>query len=336
MTKVAMNLKVTVYVLTLALFSMFFTLSGCDVFDVENPNTLTEEGLENPSSASALANGAEAKTTQALSGVLSPHSVATDELKWVGSLNAWGSIDKGSTYDPQNSFLDDAFTQMGVARWTADEAIDRIEQFDSEGALTDRTSKVRAYFYGGVVYVTIANQFDDFVIDSDRRDAGEPVGEDNMVSLYDTALDYINSGVDLAEEIGATEWRTRLVALRAYTTYSKALWGKLNPDVNTSSPLVDVPSQAVDDAEAVLDEVGNDWTYRLEISGETPDLRGGVGALIQNRSELVVSDNYVEPLSDGTGWTDIVLEDPIDGVAAPSIEETLNRLETQDQDFYIG
>ena len=41
--------------------------------------------------------------------------------------------------------------------------------------------------------MTIADLYDDFVVNSDRNTAGTPVGEAGMRALYDVAIGYLNS-----------------------------------------------------------------------------------------------------------------------------------------------
>ena len=39
--------------------------------------------------------------------------------------------------------------------------------------------------YGAVIYIVIADMFDDFVVGSAKTEAAPPVGASNMSSLYD-------------------------------------------------------------------------------------------------------------------------------------------------------
>ena len=302
-------------------------ISGCDMLNVNNPNSLVEEDLSNPAAASSIANGAEATATNALGTLLAPYSTVTDEVTWIGTRDAWEQLDQGEISDPINEFADGAFRSVSQARWTADNAIFLLEGFREEGTLESTLPLLRSYAYGAIIYLAIADAFDDFVI-SDRQDASPPIGKDNMQQLHDTAISYLNKGLALADK--GSEWEIRLLALRARAHFSRALWEKLNPEVDTLDPLVQ-SQDAVDDAEAALAGIsaGNDWNYQLETTPDTPS--NPMAFQINERLELRFGDAYIQPTQDGTKVDSIRLEDPIDGIPAPYLVATINDFVAQNQ-----
>ena len=78
---------------------------GCDM-DSENPNALVESDLGDPAVAAAMANGALNTTSNGIGNMLAPISVSSDEATWIGSRDAWGSLDKGQMSDVYNEFVD--------------------------------------------------------------------------------------------------------------------------------------------------------------------------------------------------------------------------------------
>ncbi|MDZ7694358.1 MAG: hypothetical protein U5K69_25085 [Balneolaceae bacterium] len=286
------------------------SLAGCDVLQVNNPNSLVEEDLENPVAAGSIANGAEATLVEALGQLLGPYSTATDELTWIGTRDGWQQLDQGEVSEPLNEFTDASFLAVSEARWTADEAIRRLEDFQSNGTLQDKTHLIRSYFYGAVIYATIADSYDNFVF-SDREEAAPAKGEQNMNELYDTAIGYINSALDLTGS-GTGNWEVRLLALRARTKFSRSVWNKLNPDVEADNPLVENSDAAQDASDALALINQNDWRFQLEV---TPETAGNDMAFqVNDRLELRIGDAYVEPTSDGTRVDSVSLLDPIDEV----------------------
>lgn len=287
--------------------------AGCDILEVDNPNSLVEEDLENPASASSIANGAEATLTGAIGELLGPYSTATDELQWIGTRDAWEQLDQGEVDDPLNEFADNAFTEIAEARWTADEAVRRLEAFREEGTLQDRQALIRSYAYAAASYLAIADAFDDFVF-SDRQEAASAIGEDNKGQIYSSAIEYLDSGLNLAE--AGSEWEARLLALRARASFSEALWERHHPDTDTADPLVE-SGQAAQDAQAALDAIdtGSDWSFILEVTSETPN--NGMAFQVNERLELRIGDAYVEPTADGSKAESVTLEDPIGDVPAP-------------------
>ncbi|MCW9705581.1 hypothetical protein [Fodinibius salsisoli] len=300
--------------------SLLFITAGCDVLKVNNPNSLVEEDLGNPAAAPAIANGAEATLTEALGNLLAPYSTATDELTWIGTRDAWQDLDQGELENPLNEFSDGAFNAISESRWTADNAISRLEGFREEGTLEQAQPLVRSYLYGAVNYLAIAASFNNVVI-GDRQEAVPPVGEENMATLYDTAISYLDQGLELSSS--GSEWEVRLLAVRARAYFEQALWNKLNPDVATGDPLVQ-STEAVNDAKAALAlaENGTDWNYQLEVTSETPS--NNMAFQVNERLELRIGNTFVTPTEDNTKAESVSLEDPIDEVPAPYLVNRIN------------
>ncbi|SMO80815.1 hypothetical protein [Gracilimonas mengyeensis] len=300
---------------------------GCNLLDVNNPNSLVEEDLENPAAAPALANGAEATLTNALGDLLAPYSTVTDELTWIGTRDGWLILNQGGTDDPINEFVDGAYTSISEARWTADNAIERLESFREDGTLPSRTPLVRSYLYGAITYLAVTDAFDNFVI-SDRQQAGNPLGEENLPQLISTAIDYLDRGIELADN--GSEWETRLLAVRARAYYAQNLWAKVNPSVDTASPLVS-SSDAVADAQEVINRVGpeNDWRYEISVSPETPG--NNLAFQVNERLELRIGPAFADPTSDGTRVDSVIVFDPIDNIQAPFLVNEINSFVEADQ-----
>ncbi len=299
------------------IFFTGFGLLACDILNVENPNSLVEEDLDNPAAAPAIANGAEATLTNALGDLLAPYSTVTDELTWIGTRDAWLALNHGETDDPLNEFVDGAYASINEARWTADNAIHRLEGFREQGSLQSITPLVRSYLYGAVTYLSIAESFDNFVI-SDRQEAGEPIGRENLYELIDTAIEYTDEGIALATNGSA--WETNLKAIRARALYSRALWNRLKPQLNTQSPLVE-SSEAVTAAREALAAIGEEanWRFQIEVTSATPS--NNLAFQVNERLELRISEAFAEPNSENTRVDSVTLQDPIDEIPAPFLVE---------------
>src|SRR6266702_6161420 len=79
------------------------------LLDVKNPNNVNESDLSNPASATSQANGVRSSVARACGIVLTPYAGVTDELTWIGSRDAWQSLDLGRVSEPTNEFVDAAF-----------------------------------------------------------------------------------------------------------------------------------------------------------------------------------------------------------------------------------
>lgn len=306
-------------------------LAGCSsVLDVNNPNNVGESSLSNPAAATPIANGAGGAVTRALAAMLAPYSTVTDELTWVGSRDAYLSLDNGFVSDPYNEFTDAAYFYVSEARFTADQAVTLLEGFDKDKKLADRNDLARAYLYAAIIYTSIADEFDDFVISSSKQMAGQPVGESNMSKLYDMAVGYLDKGLAVAVATSNTALRTQILAMRARAKFSKGVWGKVKPArTPPGQPLVS-DAGAVADAQAALALMGGaDYKFKLTPLTQTLgfpivgndlnnrlELRAGDGPL-RVRCGSSTCDRYVVPISAGNRVASVKYQDPIDKVVDP-------------------
>lgn len=295
---------------------------GCSL-EANNPNNLLEEQLD-VTAFSPMVNGLEAITVRAYGNILAPYSVASDEMIWIGSRDAWQQLNFGNVDNINNEFVDAAFFFVTEARFWADDVIARGEEFSNTNAFSDknRTDLARAYWYGATTYMVIADMFDDFVIGSRKTEATPPVGPGNMGSLYDTAISYLNKAIALNAGLTA-----ELKATKARAEFSKVLWSKTNP-VNTASPLVGSSSAATLAAEA-LSVLGDEFSVNLVTSGSAPETVGGldIAGEVNDRLEMRLSDTYVissdlkrpDAVGDGDPATTISMLDPIDNIPDPAL-----------------
>jgi starch-binding outer membrane protein, SusD/RagB family len=88
--------------LSLALLALA-PAAGCGgLLDVENPNNIAEQSLDDPQSAEQQANGVLASAGGMLATVMARYATATDELDWIGSRDGWRELDRGVLSNPSN------------------------------------------------------------------------------------------------------------------------------------------------------------------------------------------------------------------------------------------
>tara|TARA_B100001063_G_scaffold55343_1_gene49340 strand:+ start:6656 stop:7993 length:1338 start_codon:yes stop_codon:yes gene_type:complete len=291
--------------------------------DANNPNSLGEDQLD-IRAFTPMVNGLEGVLVRAYGNILAPYSVASDEMIWIGSRDAWQQLNFGNVDNINNEFVDAAFFYVAEARYWADDVIARGEEFSTSNAFTsaNKTDLAKAYWFGAIAYTVIADMFDDFVIGSVKTEGSAAVGAANMGSLYDTAAGFIDKA--LALNAGLT---SELKATKARIVFSKGVWAKNNP-VNTANPLVSAGA-AASLAQEALTALGDDFSVNLLTSGSAPDTVGGldIGGEVNGRLEMRLSDAYVissnakQPDSPGDGdpATTISLLDPIDNIADPAL-----------------
>jgi hypothetical protein len=302
-------------------------IGACDLLEVENPNTLEESNLENPTSAAPMVGGLQSTVTRALGYIYAPYSTASDELIWVGTRDAWLDLSRGFLGSPLNEFTDLAFTYVAEAEWTAREFVGRLEGFQENGELPDEQLLARGYLYGAIIKTTVGDMFSNWAF-SDQREAAEPIGEENMFQLYEQSLEWVNNGLDLSSDYG-----TELQAMKARILFSRGVWERVHPagNVNTANPLVpsDGPDswgeRAADAARAALDSMDSaDFSYELPVSSNG-DFESYVAFQVNQRNELAPDSTvYVKSESDDGKVVDsTTYEDPIDEVPHPYTRQVI-------------
>jgi len=240
---------------------MISAFSACSsLLDVKNPNNVPEEGLGNPGAAPALANGVLGSLARMLSGVTVPYAVATDELDWIGSRDAWFDLESGAIANYLNEFNDGVFGNVGEVRYSADDAITRLEKFKAADTLFDKSVLARTYVYGAIAYATIADMYDDFAFSSKRVPAA-PIGRAKMFTLYDKAIGYL----DKAQALGGPDSiKYQVLAYRARVKHAKGVWNKITPKgQKAADPLVN-DAGSVADANAALAILGGDAKFQTK------------------------------------------------------------------------
>jgi hypothetical protein len=306
--------------MSLAALTLGLALSACDVLDVNNPNNLTEESIEQATAANAVVNGAVAQNARGIATQWLGYLIATDEITWIGSRDAWGQLDEGFVSNPANEFTDAAFPQIAQARWMADRAVTVLD--GHVAAIPTPTSglrrdQARAYLQAGLIYTIVSETQDDFAF-SDRQEAAAAVGPGQMSTVLDQAIAYLDQAVTFSQALDDAELIDKSLALRARARHSRAMWDKIKPTVNTGQPLVSSAGAAAD-ANAVLARVPDDWRYQLTYSSST--LSNYMASEINSRGEQqfdtlsVVSVNSAAPKT----ILGVKLMDPIDDIPDPRI-----------------
>jgi starch-binding outer membrane protein, SusD/RagB family len=297
------------------------SLAGCGgLLTVDNPNNIKAADTKQPVAATYLANGALAAVSSGYGYTLAPYSVATDELDWSGSRDAWRQLDQGTITDPYNEFSDAAFPLMAQARWVADYAVATLDSLDQAGALTNRTDLARAYLYDAMAYVIIADMYDNFVF-SNLDSAGSPIGHDQMGTLYDTAVGYTDKGLAVAGI--DPELQIELTAMRARAQFDHAVWNLTGPRPITMG-LVSASdgATAATTANAALALMTaaskNDWLFQFTYSPTTQ--YNEYAGEVADRQEMRLGHAYVFENASKPTWQDsTVLMDPVDSIPDPVI-----------------
>ncbi len=170
-----------------AVVSATVALGACNLFDtsVTNPNAVGEEALNDPAGATTLVNGLGASLIRSHNQVAGTVGAASDELTWSGSREYWKLLDEGDIADPVNEYTDGQYPYLSETRWMADYVVAKLEGLDKTSSLRNRVDLARAYAYAGFIYSLIGENYEDFVISSDRQKNGAPLGEAGLGVVFD-------------------------------------------------------------------------------------------------------------------------------------------------------
>jgi starch-binding outer membrane protein, SusD/RagB family len=293
-------------------------LGACDILDVENPNNLLEEDIQKVSAANAVVNGALSVVSIAIARTWQPVGIAADELVFIGSRDAWRSLDWGFLSDPDNEFTNENFPFLGRGRWMADEA-ETILAAHVAATPTNalRRDLARAHLFSALMYTVLGETQEDFTL-SHKQEPGPPIGPANMHRLLDDAITKLDAAVTLATALNDTELLNRALGMRARAKHSRAIWSKIKPTAQTANPLVSAAG-AVQDAEALLARVADDWTWKLQFSAATisNEMAAWMNSRGENQFDTLSIINVAQ--SNPRNIISVRLQDPIDAVADPVI-----------------
>ncbi len=292
-------------------------LTGCGLFDtdVANVNAVTEEALADPTAAASLVNGLGGALQNAVNGLVGVSGAAADELQWAGSREYWNLLDGGDIGDPVNEYSNGTYPYISQARWQGDFTVKSLEAFGTK--LPNRSDLARAYIFAGTAYLFIAENYEDFIIASDRTVSTASIGEANMRITHDSAIAYFTKAATLATTISNVELQRQALGLRARARFSRAVWTSLRAGTRAfpANPLIN-DAGASADAAAALTAMGA-ASYRFKISS-TAQNNGGyfnTGFEMNQRLELRAGAPYVNGTATvvTAGIAGIKLNDPVSG-----------------------
>lgn len=213
--------------------------AGCDtLLEVELPGQVKEEDLANPALANTLVSGALGEFECAMNALVPTHAFLTGEFissNFFLDSNAWGRRERpfmretaGSCPDDRGSTDYGYYTPMQRARWMAEDAARRIQEFPDD-QVTDKTRKLATLnAYAGYAYLHLGQNYCEVTIDN-----GPALGTDEVLSR---AGERFSTAIDQASNAGADEIR------------QMALVGRARVNLNLGQP-----DQAESDAEQVAE-----------------------------------------------------------------------------------
>ncbi|MBD3615384.1 MAG: hypothetical protein HUJ22_02340 [Gracilimonas sp.] len=290
--------------------TLLLFLGSCNLLEVENPNSLTVEDVSLPSSAEGLKNGQLNALMSGLGWTYAATATISDEIYWTGSYESYKTFSEGRVDFDANEIIVAGFPEISQARYMSDFAIEKLEEFDSNSELVDRSVLVRSYIYGALTRITIADSYDNFVY-SNGTETSPAIGEDQMFTVYDQAIEMLDKALPIAQAIGNTTLESQVFGLRARAKHAKGVWQKLNPKGSTpANPLVS-GTGAIADAEDALALMSAD--YKAVIDYQAGNITNYLAGQVNSRGELTLTP---DPDGDRAPFDDLKTGNPDPRVVA--------------------
>jgi hypothetical protein len=307
-------------------------LASCTVFstEVKNPNAVTEDAISSAAAAAtSLVTGLYGAVNAAGNQITGTSGAASDELTWVGSREYWNLLDVGDIGDPLNEYTDGQYPYVSQARWMANYVIPKLEDYDKAGSLRNRADLAQAYYLAATIYTLIGENYEDFVLASDRVKNGANVGEANMRVMFDSATAYTGKGLTIATALNNQPLRARLLAMQARAKWSKAVWATLRaPRGFPANPLINDAGANADAAAALAAFGSNSARYRFDVIAQNAGGWFSTGSEMNSRLEIRAGNRYIVPNGAGTrpvdGAAGISMRDPITGQTDPVTLNNIN------------
>ena len=169
-----------------------FVGAGCsDLFEVDNPTNIEDEGLNDPRMLPAIANSPQGVFSIGYDNVLVHAGTVADEINFVTTYTLYLEFDLGVMDSPSHE-RDLLYRDMSVARWVADDVIVRLGELlpspDSDRRMAD------AHYWSGLSRVVLADHFEEVPID-----AGPP---NTPAAMYEQSLPFFDRVVQIAGAAG--------------------------------------------------------------------------------------------------------------------------------------
>ena len=293
-------------------------LSGCNLLDVDNPNSLVEASIKLEAAANGVVNGSLNRISNGISSVWQAYLVASDELYWIGSRDAWGQLDQGFVGNPENEFTDGAFPALGQGVWMAQNAVDILTEHNAAGTGFEK-DLARAQLFNGMILMVTGEVQEDMTF-SNKMEDGAPVGPAAMAGVLDRALSNLDAAVSGFQALGEDDLVVKARAVRARASMSRTIWNALNPTATVGGAMKFASSLA--DANFVIGATGAGWQFDLEFSAATVDCNMCDWINERKENQIDLSLVTVDASNDING---IAMNDPVSGVADLALINRLNQ-----------
>ena len=242
--------------------SLILTSAACDrVLEVTNPGDVTEEGLQGEEALPVVVNGVYGDLQDAYDEFVQFVALFTDELIHSGSFPSFAQVDDRAI-TPPNVEMEDIYTEIGTARFTADRAVDNIREVLGPDAESSALLAA-ALAFGGYARILLADNFCQITLD-----VGPPLSPDEV---YTQAIDLFTQAIQVAQ------------AADADSTLNLALVGRARARLNTG----DLGGAAAD-----ANQVPADFVFVIDYSDNSTREENELVIFTRDRREMSVGEPF--------------------------------------------
>jgi len=242
--------------------ALIFASAACDrVLEVSNPGDVTEEGLQGEEALPVVVNGVYGDFQETYDELVYQAALFADELIHSGSFPHLGQFDRREL-TPPNVGLEETYTELGTARFTADRAIANIR--DVLGAEAESSPLLAmALAFGGYSRILLADNFCQVTLD-----VGPPL---TPAEVYGQAIDLFGQAIQVAQAAGAD------------STLNLALVGRARARLNTG----DLGGAAADAA-----QVPAEFVFVIDYSDNSAREENELVIFTRDRREMSVGEPF--------------------------------------------
>jgi hypothetical protein len=242
--------------------ALIFASAACDrVLEVSNPGDVTEEGLQGEEALPVVVNGVYGDFQETYDEIVYQAALFADELVHSGSFPHLNQFDRREL-TPPNVGLEETYTDLGTARFTADRAVTNIREV--LGAEAESSPLLAtALAFAGYSRILLADNFCQITLD-----VGPPL---TPAEVYAQAIDLFGQAIQVAQAAGAD------------STLNLALVGRARARLNTG----DLAGAAADAA-----QVPADFVFVIDYSDNSDREENELVIFTRDRREMSVGEPF--------------------------------------------
>jgi len=180
--------------LIVAVILMVFYTACKQTLQVENPNQITDENLNEPTAIPAIVTGIAADFAYEYQWTIICSGLLSNELIHIGSFPTFREMQDGQVQD-NNTTMEDWYGFIQRARWVAENGAERIKQIVGVDSAKKMIEYAMAHIYAGYALIHLADMWDGSPID------GGPLLP--RAQIYDRAIDHFTEVINIADGLPA-------------------------------------------------------------------------------------------------------------------------------------